>query len=144
MQVIEKLRFMRQPLANNSDIIHPCGSIDGSYFIAYDGSHRGSPRPRRSRHPRIVMDHDHDRSVEGSHVGMFGGLSTLLPVMRRGISAVRKPDAWTQNDVTVDCGACVSVMPIGICEGISVLGNRPLQKRSRIRGGQRGDYAKSR
>ena len=51
------------------------------------------------------------------------GISTLIPVMRQGISVVRKPDEWTQITVTVDSGACVSVMPVGICEGISILEN---------------------
>ena len=34
---------------------------------------------------------------------------------------MRRPDEWTQIDVSVDSGACVSVMPIGICEGIDVM-----------------------
>ena len=36
---------------------------------------------------------------------------------------MRRPDEWTQSDVTVDSGACVSVMPVGICEGIDVMEN---------------------
>ena len=36
---------------------------------------------------------------------------------------MRRPDEWTQIDVTVDSGACVSAMPIGICEGIDVMEN---------------------
>ena len=47
----------------------------------------------------------------------------MLPTTRQGILAVRRPDEWTQIDVTVDSGACVSVVPISICEGISILDN---------------------
>ena len=36
---------------------------------------------------------------------------------------MRRPDEWTQVDVTVDSGACVSVMPISICEGFGVMEN---------------------
>ena len=51
------------------------------------------------------------------------GLSALLPDRMQGISSVRRPGEWTQIDVTVDSGACVCVMPIGICEGIDVMEN---------------------
>ena len=43
--------------------------------------------------------------------------------MRQGISVVRRPDDWTQIEVAVDSGACVSVMPVSTCEGISILEN---------------------
>ena len=33
---------------------------------------------------------------------------------------MRRPDEWTELEVTVDFGACISVMPIGTCEGIDV------------------------
>ena len=36
---------------------------------------------------------------------------------------MRRPDEWTQIDGTVDSGACVSAMPICICEGTDVLEN---------------------
>jgi hypothetical protein len=36
---------------------------------------------------------------------------------------MRRPEEWTQIDVTVDSGACVSVMPVGICEGIDAMEN---------------------
>jgi hypothetical protein len=41
----------------------------------------------------------------------------------RGISAIRLPDEWEEIEVTVDSGACVTVMPKGMCMGISVLEN---------------------
>ena len=63
-----------------------------------------------------------DFGILKSHEGK-AGISTLIPVMRQGISVVRRPDEWTQITVTVDSGACVSVMPVGTCEGISILEN---------------------
>ena len=42
---------------------------------------------------------------------------------RSGISAVNKPDEWIALDVTVDSGACVTVMPSGLCLGIPIIEN---------------------
>ena len=36
---------------------------------------------------------------------------------------MRSPDEWTELEVTVDSGACISVMPIASCEGIDILEN---------------------
>ena len=36
---------------------------------------------------------------------------------------MRRPDEWTEIEVTVDSGACVSVMRVGICEGIDIVEN---------------------
>ena len=47
----------------------------------------------------------------------------MLLVRRQDISTMRHPDEWTEFDVTVDSGACVSVMPVGICEGIDIIEN---------------------
>ena len=42
---------------------------------------------------------------------------------RTGISAVNKPYEWIALDVTVDSGACVTVMPSGLCPGIQMIEN---------------------
>ena len=34
---------------------------------------------------------------------------------------MRRPNEWTEIEVTVDSGACVSVMPVGICEDIDII-----------------------
>lgn len=52
------------------------------------------------------------------------GISTLLPVRKNGISIVQKPDEWIEIEITVDSGACVTVMPRSLCPGISILQNR--------------------
>ena len=36
---------------------------------------------------------------------------------------MRRPDECTEIEVTVDSGARVSVMPVGICEGIDIVEN---------------------
>jgi hypothetical protein len=47
----------------------------------------------------------------------------LQEVPRSGISAVQRLDEWVLIDVTVDSGACVTVMPSGLCSGISIIDN---------------------
>ena len=44
-------------------------------------------------------------------------------VPRSGISTVQRPDEWVLINVTVDSGACVTVMPSGLCPGISIIDN---------------------
>ena len=36
---------------------------------------------------------------------------------------MRRPDEWIELEVAVDSGACISVMPIGSCEGIDIIEN---------------------
>ena len=48
-------------------------------------------------------------------IGFFG------KVEKPGICAIQKPDEWVRLEVTVDSGACVTVMPAGMCLGISIL-----------------------
>ena len=47
----------------------------------------------------------------------------LQEVPRSGISAIQRPDEWVLLDVTVDSGACITVMPSGLCPGISIIDN---------------------
>ena len=47
----------------------------------------------------------------------------LQEVSRSGISSVQRPDEWVLIDVTVDSGACVTVMPSGLCPGVSIVDN---------------------
>ena len=51
------------------------------------------------------------------------GISLLQEVRRSGISAVNNPDDWIAIDVTVDSGACITVMPSGLCPGIRIMEN---------------------
>ena len=36
---------------------------------------------------------------------------------------MRRPDEWIELEVTIDSGACISVLPIATCEGIDVIDN---------------------
>ena len=49
------------------------------------------------------------------------GLSTLIPRIGSAISAVQSPDDWIEIEVTVDSGACETVMPSTLCQGIAIL-----------------------
>ena len=42
---------------------------------------------------------------------------------KSGISAVNRPDEWIALDVTLNSGACVTVMPSGLCPGIHIVEN---------------------
>ena len=71
---------------------------------------------------------DNDNAVRWKHMPAqpltTSGLSILQQVKRPGISAIKDPTEWTEIDITVDSGACVTVMPRSLCEGISILQNR--------------------
>ena len=109
------------------NVIRLHGSNDESRVSTDDGRRGGSSRPRRHRHPvdsetqiQTVVDHDRERQIDGPAIG---GLRTLSLVRRHVISTLRRPDEWTETEVTADSGACVSVMPVGICEGIEIFDN---------------------
>ena len=63
-------------------------------------------------------------AVDNDHAVSLGQLSILQQVKRPGISTVKNPDEWIEIEITVDSGACVTVMPRSLCEGISILQNR--------------------
>ena len=50
-------------------------------------------------------------------------ISMLQEVPRSGISTFQRPDEWVLLGVTVDSGACVTVMPSGLCPGITISDN---------------------
>ena len=64
------------------------------------------------------------------------GISLLQEVRRSGFSAVNNPDDWIAIDVTVDSGACITVMPPGLCPGIRIMEN-DLSRGRGIRSGKR-------
>ena len=75
--------------------------------------------PSICRNPRTVDLPDHQGSTHP-----LKGISTLLPVRKNAISTVQRPDEWIEIEITVDSGACVTVMPRALCPGISILQNR--------------------
>ena len=101
------------------------GSIGELRPDADDDCFRGGEDPARTWHPLYV-----ETQLKVDHPGLQGstaplqGISTLLPVRKNAISAVQRPDEWIEIEITVDSGACVTVMPRALCPGISILQNR--------------------
>ena len=57
-------------------------------------------------------------------MGARQDISVIQPAKcNREISAIRRPDEWIEIEVTVDSGACVTVMPIAVGEHIGILEN---------------------
>ena len=72
-----------------------------------------------------AVGHDHANILGSANpysasMRAFGTLSTLLPVSKAGISAVTAPDEWIEIEMTIDSGACVTVMPRALCPRISI------------------------
>ena len=94
----------------------PFGSVGRLFSGTDEGSCRGTLSTPRERHPLQAETRDQcDRALNG--------ISMLHEIRRSGISAVQKPDEWVLIDVTVDSGACVTVMPSALCTGIPILAN---------------------
>ena len=133
--------------------IHPSGSIGGSCPSTDDGSCKGRTIPTRTWHPlhpetrvdqrrvlpegvtrvqhlpiHTAVDYDHPIALGVASpyqdTSPLRQVSTLIPVKRPGISIIQKPDEWVEIEITVDSGACVTVMPRTLCQGISILQNR--------------------
>ena len=96
---------------------HPSiGSVGRSLSSIDDGSCRGTIHRPRKRHPLQAEIRDQcNRALDG--------ISMLQEVPRSGISAVHKPDEWVLFEVPIDSGACVTVMPSGLCPAISIIDN---------------------
>ena len=77
---------------------------------------RGTIHRPRKRHPLQAETRDQCNRA-------LNGISMLQEVPRSGISAVQRKDEWVLLEVTVDSGACVTVMPSGLCPGISIIDN---------------------
>ena len=81
---------------------------DGSHFVG----------------KKIETAIDNDCPVPlGSITSYSASLNTIILVKVEGISVVQKPDEWVEIEITVDSGACITVMPRLWCQGISILQN---------------------
>ena len=100
------------------DIDHypPVGSVGRSLFNTDDGSCAGNIHRQRKSRPLQAETLDQCNRA-------LTGISLLQEVPRSGNSAVQRPDEWVLVGVTVDSGACVTVMPSGLCPGISIVDN---------------------
>ena len=108
------------------------GSIGELRPGADDGSCKGGKRRTRiwqPLHPETRIDTavDNDCPLKLGQISAYptsvGQVSTIIPVKVDGISVVHKPDEWIEIEITVDSGACITVMPRKMCEGISILQN---------------------
>jgi hypothetical protein len=111
------------------------GSIGELRPGADDGSCRGRKSTRRKWLPlhaetqsTVVTAVDNDHAVNlgklSAYPQLTSGISILQQVKKPGISTIKGPQEWTEIEITVDSGACVTVMPRSLCEGISILQNR--------------------
>ena len=128
---LEALECMQQSSAeaesNNDHNSNAFGSIGRLCSSADDDSSRDTVNRRRIRQTPQVETHTESQMTSkwgGGILKSYGrqmrGLSTIQP-KNNGISVVQPPDQWVEIEVTVDSGACVTVMPRKCCEGISIL-----------------------
>ena len=117
---------------NNS---RPHGSVGWLRPSTDDGCCRGTTRRRRTRHPphaetqvqsypgAILVGSEKGRTADyfNSERGRLSILTMRRPDLGSGISAIRKPEEWVEIEVTVDSGACVTIMPASMCSGIPVI-----------------------
>lgn len=115
----------------------PFGSIGWSRASADDGSRRGRIRSSSEGHPlqpetqgsqgcSKVVDHDNGVNfgfVLGAKFKGPGKISVLTEKVKPGLSAIKRPDEWVEFEVTIDSGACVTVMPRDLCCSIGISPN---------------------
>ena len=134
---LEAVKCMQQSASetesDNNRSSNTFGSIGRLCSSADEDSSRGTISRRRHRHPPHVETRaeSHATSTAAAHwtggilesySRQMRGISIMQP-KDNGISVVQPPDQWTEIEVTVDSGACVTVMPRKCCEGISILQN---------------------
>ena len=121
----ELRQLLDQRMTSDDDTTCPKESTGKSRFSADEGSRRGRTRSTSARQPQHAetLDKKVETAVDHDHPNTFGGfgLSVLQPKIRQGLSNIRNPEEWIQIEVTVDSGACVSVMPVEVCKGIGIL-----------------------
>ena len=103
--------LMEQPLSNSK-----CPGRKPSSLLTKAG------KPKRVERIGTAVDKDCPIG-SGLLTSCLGGLSTIQPKFRPGLSVVRRPEEWIELEVTVDSGACVPVMPENMCEGINIFEN---------------------
>ena len=113
VEVMKHVRFADN-MFNEDDHHPPVGSFGRLLSSTDDGSCRSAITSTSNRHP--------SRAETWRNTGM-SGISLLQQVARSGISAVQRPEEWVMIHVTVDSGACVTVMPSGLCPGITIVEN---------------------
>jgi hypothetical protein len=117
----------RASASSGRDVLDPT-PIEKAAMAIIDCQSQSIPVDDPSDETTVVTAVDNDNAVRWKHLTAqplsTSGLSILQQVKRPGISAINDPSAWTEIEITVDSGACVTVMPRSLCEGISILQNR--------------------
>jgi hypothetical protein len=102
--------------------------IEKAAVAIVDCHNRLTPVDDCSNEVTVTTAVDNDNAVRWKHLSAqpltTSGLSILQQVKRPRVSAIKDPGEWTEIEITVDSGACVTVMPRSLCEGISILQNR--------------------
>ena len=100
--------------------------IEKAAMAIVDYHSRSTPVDDSINEDTAITAVDNDNAVKWKHLSAqplsTSGLSILQQVKRPGLSAIKDPNEWTE--ITVDSGACVTVMSRSLCEGISILQNR--------------------
>ena len=99
--------------------VPPVGSTESWLSSTDDGSQTG--RVNQQEAPgNLSQPKPHSFPILGSLRGS-SSISTLIPKKTNAISIVQSPDDWIEIEVTVDSGACETVMPADLCTGISIM-----------------------
>ena len=116
----------RASASSGRDVLDPT-SMEKAVMAIVDCHSRSTPVDDSSNEDTVIIAVDNDNTVGWKHFSAqplsTSGLSILQQVKRRGISAIKDPSDWTEIEITVDSGACLTVMPRSLSEGISILQN---------------------
>ena len=106
--------------------VQPFGSTESWLSGTDDGSRTGQGKDQHAiGHPSTP------KPLKDPGAGRFGILGNLQKTERslniitkkvdKGISTIQSPDEWVEIEVTVDSGACETVMPADICKAIAIM-----------------------
>ena len=114
----------RASASSGREVLDPT-PIEKAAVAIVDYHSRLTPDDDCSNEGTVITAVDNDNAVRWKHLSAqpltTSGLSILQQVKRAGISAIKDPSEWTEIEITVDSGACVTVVPRPLREGISIL-----------------------
>jgi len=117
----------RASASSGREVLDPT-PIEKAAMAIVDYHSRSTPVDDSINEDTAITAVGNDNALKWKHLSAqplsTSGLSILQQVKRPGLSAIKDPNEWTEIEITVDSGACVTVMPRSLCEGISILQNR--------------------
>ena len=128
LAALEVLRTMQQDHSVQEDFANTAtfGSVGRLRSDTDDDSCEGTSTSTRIRHPLHVETQNAKRQFDGLDFRKPVrnlDISVMTEKHKSTISAVQRPEEWIAVEITVDSGACVTVMPAGLCTGIPILDN---------------------